>query len=183
MLQFSAGWRKQAMGESWDDDIAALNLTDLEKNGLQVFRNYKRAFDAHAEKQFAAAIDAESFDTTPLEQVYTLIVNEDVRFLPVIACAYADDLLKGVFRSEVPNGIPGDASALFAPYGPFSSFFNRLQLAFVFDLISGDLIMDFDRLRKARNAISHSWNSSSFHDLHLTSGLQELYPVETYPRR
>jgi hypothetical protein len=166
------------MAKFWDKDIAALELSDFEKNGVQLFRNYKRAVDAHLEKKFAATIDAESFDATPLEQIQTLIVNEDVRRLPVLVCAYADDRLKEVFKREVPKYVPGGASTLFGAYGPFSTFFNRLQLAFVFDLMSPDLIIDLDRLRKARNVVSHSWNTESLRDLHIKSDLKEIYPVE-----
>jgi len=35
------------MGMDWDPDIAALKLSDVEKDGLQVHRNYSRAFEKH----------------------------------------------------------------------------------------------------------------------------------------
>jgi hypothetical protein len=145
---------------------------------VQLFRNYYRAVNTHLEKKFAAKIDGESFDTTLLEQIQTLIVNEDVRFLPVLVCAYADDRLKEVFKREVPKYVPGGASTLFGPYGPLATLFNRLQLTFVFDLMSPDLVIDLDRLRKARNVVSHSWNTESLRDLHIKSDLKEIYPVE-----
>jgi len=39
------------MGMDWDPDIAALKLSDVEKNGLQVHRNYSRAFEKHRNKR------------------------------------------------------------------------------------------------------------------------------------
>ena len=166
------------MSDFWDEEIAALDLSDLEKNGLQVFRNYKRAFEAHAEKAFAKEIDAELFDTTPLERVLALIISEDARFLPVIACAYTDDLLKAMFKAELPDDIPGEASALFAPYGPLSSLFNRLQLAFVFNMLSPELVRDLDRIRQVRNELSHSWDISAFQDFFTKGAVTELFPVD-----
>jgi hypothetical protein len=57
----------------WDDDISTMALTDIEKNGLQAYRNYQRAFEAHAERQFAKEIDAELFSASGLERVLELI--------------------------------------------------------------------------------------------------------------
>ena len=167
------------MSEFWDEDISVLNLSDAEKNGLQVYRNYKRAFDVHAEKVFAEEIDAEPFDTESLERVLALITKEDVRFLPVVACAYCDDLLKAMFKAELPEDVPGGASALFGPYGPLSTLFNRLQLAAVFNMLSPDLINDLDRIRKARNDISHSWDISAFQEFFTKGVVSNLYPVDS----
>ena len=36
------------MNDFWDTDIATLNLPDVEKKGLQVFRNYTKAFEKSA---------------------------------------------------------------------------------------------------------------------------------------
>lgn len=168
------------MSDFWEKEIAALDLSDLEKNGLQVFRNYKRAFEAHAEKEFAKEIDAEALDTSSLERLLTLINSEDPRFLPVIACAYTDDLLKAMFKAELPDNVPGGGSALFGPYGPFSSLFNRLQLAFVFDMLSPDLVQDLDRIRQVRKNLSHSWDISAFLDFFTKGAVTDLFPIETF---
>ena len=167
------------MSDSWDEDIATLNLSDSEKDGLQVFRNYQRAFQVHAERAFAKEIDAEPFDTAPLERVLALIANEDVRFLPVITCAYVDDLLKAMFKAELPDDVPSGASALFGPYGPLSTLFNRLQLAFVFDMLSPELVQDLDQIRKVRNDLSHSWDITTFQDFFTKGTITDLYPVDT----
>lgn len=166
------------MSDFWDEEIAALDLSEVEKNALQVFGNYKRAFEAHAEKEFAKEIDAEAFDTTPLERVLALITDEDARFLPVIACAYADDLLKAMFKADLPEAVPGGAPALFGPYGPLSSLFNRLQLAFVFNMLSPEVVRDFDRIRQVRNDLSHSWDISTFKGFLSKGPISELYPID-----
>jgi hypothetical protein len=51
---------------SWDSDIAALELSDLEKNGLQIYRNYSSAFSEHEIGLFVAEIDAKEFDLADL---------------------------------------------------------------------------------------------------------------------
>src|SRR5260221_1756080 len=38
----------QTDGPMWDPDIAAMNLTDFEKEGLQVYRNYTLVFEKNA---------------------------------------------------------------------------------------------------------------------------------------
>jgi len=167
------------MSEPWDKDISAMKLSDLEKNGLQVYRNYQRAFDSHAEQQLAKEIDAKEFDTSSLTRVVGLLSAEEPRFLPVIACAYADDILKDMFKTEVPEETPGGTSALFGPYGPMSNLFNRLQLAFVFDILSADLVRDVDRVRRARNDLSHTWDIGLLKDFFLKGTAADLYPIDT----
>lgn len=166
------------MSDLWDKDIAKLNMSEEEKNGLQVFRNYKRSFDDHAEKLFAKEIDAESFDVKPLDRVLSLISSEDVRLLPVITCAYADDLLKAMFKAEMPKGVPGGRSSLFGAYGPLSNLHNRIQLAFVFNMVSPDVAKDLDKVRKVRNDFSHSWDISAFEDFYSRGAISEIYPID-----
>lgn len=166
------------MGSAWDDDIAALELSDVEKNGLQMYRNYKRAFDEHAEREFAKEIDSEVFDTGPLEKVLALITGEDVRFLPVIACAYVDELTESMFKAELPDNVPGGMSVLFGPYGPLSSLAKRLQLAFVFDALSADLVRDLERIRKVRNDIAHSWDTKVLEGFFEKGTISQLFPIE-----
>ena len=149
--QGSRAKRGRAVTDVWDKDIANLDMSEEEKNGLQVFRNYKRSFNDHAEKSFTEEIDGESFDVEHLERVLALIADEDARFLPVIACAYADNLLEAMFKAEMPDDVPGGKSALFGPYGPLSSLFNRLQLAFVFNMLSPDVVRDLIRTRRRGN--------------------------------
>ena len=162
----------------WDEDIAALDLSDVEKDGLQVYRNYTLAFEGQAEKVFAKEADAEPFDILALERVLELVAIEDARFLPVIACAYSDDLLTSMFRAELPDSVPSGKSTLFGPHGPLSTLFNRLQLAAAFDMLSPDLISDLDRVRKARNDISHSWDISAFRNFFTEPQSSKLYPVD-----
>jgi hypothetical protein len=43
------------MPEDCDDDIAAMDLSPEEKNGIQVYRNYTKVFIEAREKKFAEA--------------------------------------------------------------------------------------------------------------------------------
>jgi len=51
------------MASDWDPDIARKRLSDGEKDGLQLYRNYSRAFEKHAIERFAAETDADKFDS------------------------------------------------------------------------------------------------------------------------
>src|SRR4051812_21559921 len=122
--------------ESWfDPDIVAMSLGYGEKAGLQIYRNYTRSFEVHAIKKFKADIDGEELDLEELKRLIKLIATEDVRFLPVIVCAFADDILKTVFTAILPPGIPGGRSAIMSGYGPLSDFSKRIQLAYAFKVL------------------------------------------------
>jgi hypothetical protein len=147
---------------SWDADIAATDLSDVEKNGLQVYRNYNKSFTDAREKQFAQGVDYAPPDTSELENVLSLIVTEDIRFVPVIACAFADDDLAEMFKRFIPDGIPGGKKAMLGRFGPVSTLFNRIQFAFAFDMASSDILTALDTLRSHRNKIfSHMESRTS----------------------
>ena len=161
----------------WDDDIASMDLTNGEKNGLQVFRNYQRAFEDYREKELSASISREDYDTADLTRVVSLVCSEDLRSIPVIACAFADDLLGAMFRTALPDGVIGGKSSLFGSYGPLSSFFHRGQLSQVFALISSDLAETLNVLRKERNKISHTWDLSKLDNAFFDQELIRKFPV------
>lgn len=149
------------MADSWDPDIAALNLTDGEKNGLQVFRNYTRAFEKSAAERFVNESNSTEFDTSKLNGILDLIVAEDVRFLPVIACSFSDEQLEVMFKREIPSGVPGGRSSMLSGYGSLSRFSQRIQVAYAFNWMSSDILEELDKLRKIRNDTSHSWDINS----------------------
>jgi len=142
----------------WDTDIAALKLSDVEKNGLQVHRNYSLAFEKHRNKDFATEVDSAQFDLEQLGQIHALILKEDPRFLSVIVSAFADEQLDLMFRREIPQNIPGGRATLFSGFGPLSRFSRRIQVAYAFNWVSEDLLTNIDKLRKLRNDVSHNWN-------------------------
>jgi len=156
-----------------------MSLSEAEKNGLQVYRNYRKAFEAHAEKAFAKELDDEKFDLRPLEQVGKHIASEDVRFLPVIACAYADDQLNNMFKAELAKGGPSGRKEFFGPFGPVSNLFNRIQLAYAFEMLSQDLMLDLDKIRQARNDLSHTWDISLLSDFFTKGPVTEVFPIDT----
>lgn len=166
------------MNNFWDDDIENLQMPDEEKNGLQVFRNYKKAFNEHAEKVFSEELNEEPFDIVQLERFLSQLETADVRFVPVITCAYIDDLLKLMFKKEIPDGVPGGKLAMFGSYGPLSDLSKRLQLAYAFDMVSSDILIDLNRIRRIRNDLSHSWDVGTFDSFFSEGNFSEIYPIE-----
>ena len=146
------------MTDYLDSDIAALNLTDVEKNGLQVFRNYTRAFEKSAAERFVSESNSTKYDTSKLDGILNLIVAEDVRFLPVIACSFSDEQLEEMFKREIPIGVPGGRSSMLSGYGSLSRFSQRIQVAYAFNWMSSEVLEELDKLRKIRNDTSHSWD-------------------------
>jgi hypothetical protein len=161
-----------------DSDIAILDLTDAEKSGLQVFRNYKKAFEGHAQKLFAEKLDAENHEAKDLIRVLDTILHEDTRALPIIGCAYADELLRAMYKRNLPDGVPGGKAKLFDAFGPFFALSSKIKMAFCFDLISADVLVDLDRIRKIRNDISHAWDHEPLREFFGKEPISKLFAIE-----
>ncbi|WP_027683940.1 hypothetical protein [Rhizobium leguminosarum] len=164
----------------FDPDIAAMSLGYGEKAGLQIYRNYTRSFEKRAIELFVVALNELPFDTVELERFSSLLVTEEPRFLPIITCAFADDLLVAAFKHALPNNVPGGKKDLFGGYGPLSSFAQRIKLAVAFNMVSSDLLLELDKVRNVRNKLSHSWDVSDFSVLLRDSKLTTIEPVEIY---
>ncbi|MDR8810148.1 hypothetical protein FEP95_05244 [Burkholderia multivorans] len=136
------------MNDNLDPDIAAMKLSDGEKWGLQVYRNYSRAFGDHRVKQFVEQASPFEAEVTLFKQVVALVVAEEPRVVPVIAAAYADERLEEMFKREIPDGVPGGRSALMSGFGPLARLSQRIQMAFAFGWLSKDLLTEFDQIRK-----------------------------------
>lgn len=146
------------MNTNFDPDIAAMNLSEGEKWGLQVYRNYSHAFGEHRVRRFVENASTFEHEIKLFEQITSLVVNEEPRSIPVIASSYADDRLQDMFKREIPEGIPGGRSALLSGFGPLARLSQRLQMAFAFGWLSKDIIIELDHLRKIRNDLSHKWD-------------------------
>ncbi len=101
-----------------------------------------------------------------------------MRFLPVIVCAFANDVLKATFKEVLPDRIPGGKGSMLGAYGALSDLAKRIQLAYAFDIFSPDLMEELDRLRYARNAISHSWNIESLKGFFTKGRLADMHRME-----
>jgi len=143
--------------ETWDDDIARMKLSDVEKNGLQVYRNYTAAFDKQKIDIFCNEIDAVNHDLSELSRVCQLLRVEDPRTAPLILCAYVDDLLKKALKASIPDGVPGGKAELFKSFGPMASFDSRLKIAYAFGLCGTDILTSINIVRDVRNVIAHNW--------------------------
>jgi hypothetical protein len=168
------------MQSQHDPDIAAMNLSEIEKNGLQVYRNYSVAFEKHRAESFCASLVINEKAVSELVEVLGLIASEEPRALPVIACAYADDQLKEMFRREIPDGVPGGRGEMLSGFGPLSRLSQRVQMAYAFNWLSKDILLEVDHLRKVRNDVSHKWNIKL-----LETKLEQLinerqHPIEEY---
>lgn len=156
-----AGGLVKAEADFWDTDIAALKLSDGEKKGLQVFRNYSKAFEEKAAEHFVSESDSNSYNTNVLDGILLLIGKEEIRFLPVIVCSFSDEQLEQMFKREIPRNVLGGQSSMLTGYGSLSRFSQRIQIAHAFNWMSSDILEELDKLRKIRNDISHSWNISA----------------------
>lgn len=159
-------------------DIRALELGYGEKSGLQIYRNYTKAFEGEAIKRFRLALAERSGDYAALVRLTSLLVIEDIRLLPIIVCGYADDILKSLFKSAIPDDVPGGKADMLSGYGPLSDLSKRIRLAHAFGVLSADLMEALDRVRSVRNRISHDWDLSKIQDFHLTGRIAELPAVE-----
>jgi hypothetical protein len=165
--------------EDWfDADIAAMDLDYGEKAGLQIYRNYTRSFETHAIKKLVEVFDREPLDLTDFEKMANRIVNEDGRYLPVIVCAFADDLLKQAFKAALPDGIPGGKASMMSGYGALADLAKRIQLAYAFDVLSGDLMTELDKVRSVRNKLAHSWDIADLSQFFGAGKLADIHPVE-----
>ncbi len=162
----------------WDEDIAALAIDDFERNGLQVFRNYERAFTEGAIRRFVAQIDIEDETFEHACRVCDLLSSEEPLVLPMIACAFADDALKAMFKRVVPEAVPGGRAALFSGFGPLGSLSSRTKMAFAFDLVSRPVLLEVERLRAVRNRVAHGWDHAKLGDLFGSSPLKDLHAIE-----
>lgn len=165
--------------ESWfDPDIEAVELGYGEKAGLQIYRNYTRSFENHAIKCFREELDSEEIDLSDFRKLAALIAKEDVRFLPVVACGYADELLERAFKAVIPPAVPGGIKSMLSGYGPLADLSKRIKLAYAFDVLSADLMDALDRIRVTRNRIAHDWDLTQIGDFHTQGSISELHPVE-----
>lgn len=143
----------------YDKDIKDLNISDFEKNGLQVYRNYQNAFIENQIKLFVEDCDNKQYlNLEKLQRVLYLISNEESKYLPIVICSYADECFESMLKRIVPKETPGGAKSLLDGFGSLSSFSNRIQIAYVFDLISKDILIELNALRKVRNDFAHRWD-------------------------
>lgn len=137
-------------------------MTDTDEN--TPYMKAFRAFEKERQGEFAAEVDAAPFDVSDLRRAMSQIAREDIRFVPVIACAFADDELEKMFRQFLPDDIPGGKSSMLGRFGPIANLFSRIQFAFAFDMIHPDILLALDKLRGYRNKIAHTWDQETLPD-------------------
>jgi hypothetical protein len=123
-----------------------------------------RAFEKERQEEFAAEVDAAPLDVSELRRAMNQIAREDIRFVPVIACAFADDELEKMFKQFLPDNIPGGKKRMIGNFGPISDLFSRVQFAFAFDMVHPDVLTALDKLRGYRNKIAHTWDQEALPD-------------------
>jgi len=123
-----------------------------------------RAYETERQQRFVASVDAEPFDVSDLRRAMSQIAREDIRFVPVIACAFADDELRAMFDQFLPDNIPGGKKRMTGAFGPISDLFSRIQFAFAFDMAHPHVLSALDQLRGYRNKIAHTWDQDALPD-------------------
>ena len=103
---------------------ACLSLMKRNHDDRRALCNHER----EREQQFAAGVDAR-----PLRRLRAAPRSEphrarDIRFVPVIACAFADDDLEVYVQAIPPNDIPGGKNGTLGRFGPISGYCTHLSL-------------------------------------------------------
>ena len=151
------------MTQYWDPDIAEMTLSAEEKNGMQFYRNFSTAIESRRIEKLVEHLNSAEPSTEEFSKVVALFTNEQPLSLSVVACAYADDLLKQMFKREIPGSVPGGRNELLNGFGPLSRLSQRIQVAYAFGWMSPDILSELDLLRRIRNEISHKWDVEQLH--------------------
>ncbi|MGB4058444.1 MAG: hypothetical protein WBK77_10220 [Alphaproteobacteria bacterium] len=152
-------------------------LDEVDELLVNFYKRYNNAIKNYRINNFIHELNEEFCDISELKKVTVLIATENIRFVPIIACAYADDLLKFSFKALLPDDIPGGKTDMFSPFGPLSDFSKRLRLAYAFDVFSPFLIRDLNVIKSIRNKIAHSWELKSLDNL-IVDALGNISSIE-----
>jgi DNA-binding MltR family transcriptional regulator len=168
------------MTNNWDPDIAEMDLSAAEKDGMQFYRNFSTAIESKRVDKLVERLNEIEPAIEDFKKFASLIPAEQPLSVSVIACAYADDLLKQMFKREIPSSVPGGRNELLNGFGPLSRLSQRIQVAYAFRWMNPDILVELDLLRRIRNDISHKWDLAQ-----LQVKLQELaelrqHPIEEY---
>jgi hypothetical protein len=137
----------------WDDEIAEMDLSDIEKDGLQVFRNYERTFRSHRAKKAIETADLD-FDLEGFQADIANIESSPIVTAILASASVADELLRAMFQRHGHARL--QMRDMLAPLGPLGDFNKRLKVAALAEFIDEDDLAFFDELRKLRNSIAHS---------------------------
>jgi len=164
------------MTQYWDADIAEMPLSAEEKNGMQFFRNFSTAIESRRVEKLVEHLNSTEPSTEEFSKVVALFAHEQPLSLTVVACAYVDELLKQMFKREIPASVPGGRNELLNGFGPLSRLSQRIQVAYAFGWMSTDILSELDLLRRIRNEISHKWDLEQ-----LQVKLRELAESKQHP--
>jgi hypothetical protein len=151
-------------------------LTPEERSGVDYFLNFHKKVEEFRVKKLVEDLNSREVALDDLRAVLDTITSEPPLSLAVIACAFADDQLHGMFRREIPADTPGGRSELLNGFGSLSRLSQRIQIAFAFGWLSPDLLKELDVLRRTRNDVSHKWNLKL-----LQSKLEQVIDSAQYP--
>ncbi|MEQ8250288.1 MAG: hypothetical protein RIB41_03540 [Oceanibaculum nanhaiense] len=171
----------QEHDESWlDKDISSLDLSYIEKSGLQVYRNYQSSFEKHRINEFIDSVNNENYNLDELKNIIEYISSGEILMVPVFSCSFSDGIIKSSLIESFPEGIPGGKSGLFSGYGALSDFSKRIQMSYVFNHISKEILTDLNHLRIVRNKISHDWDFKNIKEFYNDDRIKSMYPVEDH---
>lgn len=137
----------------------------------------KSELDRESFKNF---VESKDVSTERLSQICKAVVDEDLRLIPVIICAFGDTLLKEAFDEILPRSLPGGKRNVLGGFGPLSDLSKRISLAYAFGVFSRHVMVELDKVRHARNKISHDWNHSALSGFHNSGKLADLVSIEEF---
>lgn len=141
----------------WDLDIAAMNLTYVEKNGLQIYRNYQNSFQLFKIGEFRKSMEVSDDNVQNLETILDLLASDDLRICVIALCAFAEEMLSEAIQSASEHLSAKERKQIFSPLGPLSSLSSKILLCKLFSVLSDQILDNVEKLRLTRNKIAHGY--------------------------
>lgn len=89
-------------------------------------------------------------------ETWRMIVRHMHSAIAIWGAAQLDHRLRWLLEEAMPHLSKTLRDKIFEGFGPLSSFSARIDVAFAFGLIDGDLRADLHKMRDLRNAFAHS---------------------------
>jgi DNA-binding MltR family transcriptional regulator len=101
-------------------------------------------------------------------ETFRTYFSESDRGGVLIVAEELDTMLKDLHLAHIESVSSANSDLkkrLFSFYGPIGNFAARIQLAYVYGLISKPTYEDLERLREIRNVAAHTSQNFSFHNI------------------
>ena len=165
----------------WQESIANnAKLSDFQKDRVQNFVDFQLKADELSRDRFKKEIDSLPFTTSELEKVTNFLAVEDLRLIPLVACAFLDDTLTEMFKNYIPTSVPGGKKNILRYNGPIGNLSSRINIAYIFKMADLELLKDIDRLRTMRNRFAHNWSADLLDEFFSGRTTIDFTPIESF---